>query len=342
MDAIPSPQPAQSQTAQAAYTQLDTYLELRRPGRSVPVAENDDRPGSLNSRILFTAAEAGDYIVRARGFAGQTGPYMLAVTGVRPPPPPLPFDGDRAEGSITSDNPLSEIESGQRYVVRSFSSATPDARVRIAIRASAEPGRAALIGPDGATLMTSMVGTEAVPIVAFLHAPGRYLVRLDLPERNPPVHYMLDLERASAVAAPPPVQLQVGQTADVLLGLGSPLAMQAGGSASPDFFYQLYVVPVQAGQTLTISLDAPGSTPRPTGAIRANLDPVLDVGTLSPIGFAVARTDDDSGPGLNSRLVVHAEQAGLLYVRARTLGLGLGNLRLGVMNGEPPLAAAAD
>lgn len=342
MDAVPTPQ-AQGVQAQAVYTALDTYLELRQRGRVAPVAENDDRPGSLNSRIVFTAREAGDYIVRARGFAGQTGDYTLAVTSVRPPPPPVPFAGDRAEGTVTHDDPASTSRPGYRWVSRSFDSAGPDARMRIGMQASAADGHVALIGPDGTTLATAQLETEPVSIVTALHVPGRYTLRVELPEGDPPPHYVLSLERGRNAAAPPPTPIRIGRPAEIVLDLDSPLAMQEGNGAVPDFFYRLYVLPVQAGQILTVSLDAPGPPQRPTRAItRTALDPVLDVGTLSPIGFAVARTDDDGGPGLNSRMVIHAERAGLLYLRARTLGLGLGRLRLSVAPGEVPLPSDAD
>ena len=97
-------------------------------------------------------------------------------------------------------------------------------------------------------------------------------------------------------------------------------------SGNPTFFYRLYALPVNAGETVTIDLKA------------ESFDPVLDAGVMSPLGFAVARSNDDSeGQGTNSRLILTPTEAGTIYVRARSLNSeSLGEYTLMVRSGRPP------
>ena len=58
---------------------IDPYLGLAGPGLD-DVLKNDDGDGSLNSRIVFTVPETGDYKIVASTFApSTTGPFYLAV-----------------------------------------------------------------------------------------------------------------------------------------------------------------------------------------------------------------------------------------------------------------------
>lgn len=57
---------------------FDTLLILLGPDGE-EVAFNDDSEGSLNSRIVYAATEAGQYTVVARSYAGNGGNYQLRV-----------------------------------------------------------------------------------------------------------------------------------------------------------------------------------------------------------------------------------------------------------------------
>jgi tetratricopeptide (TPR) repeat protein len=57
---------------------FDTLLILLGPDGE-EVAFNDDSEGSLNSRIVYTAQEAGQYTIVARSYAGNGGNYQLRV-----------------------------------------------------------------------------------------------------------------------------------------------------------------------------------------------------------------------------------------------------------------------
>ena len=57
---------------------FDTLLILLGPDGE-EVAFNDDSEGSLNSRIVYTATETGQYTVVARSYAGNGGNYQIQV-----------------------------------------------------------------------------------------------------------------------------------------------------------------------------------------------------------------------------------------------------------------------
>jgi hypothetical protein len=103
--------------------------------------------------------------------------------------------------------------------------------------------------------------------------------------------------------------------------------MAVDDSGNATYFYRLYTLPMKAGETVTIDLKA------------ESFDPVLDAGVLSPLGFALARTNDDS-EGTNSRLVLTPTESGTIYLRARSLNAeSLGEYTLIVTEGAPPPAA---
>ena len=68
---------------------------------------NDDFQGSRDSRVTFTATEAGKYYVEASGDRDETGTYRLAVTDVTPEPEVVP--------DVT---PEPEVEEPERQIAR--------------------------------------------------------------------------------------------------------------------------------------------------------------------------------------------------------------------------------
>jgi len=67
---------------------FDPMARLLRRGETV--AENDDYGESLNSRISYTPAESGDYVLRVTGFAGDArGAYSASVAPLPPLPAPV-------------------------------------------------------------------------------------------------------------------------------------------------------------------------------------------------------------------------------------------------------------
>lgn len=97
--------------------------------------ENDDRPGGddTNSELRFAAPRDGTFVIRAAGLsADDYGRYELSVAAVTitPPPAPTPITpGTPVEGTLSSDDPVTdaegttfdryvfEAEAGERYVI---------------------------------------------------------------------------------------------------------------------------------------------------------------------------------------------------------------------------------
>ena len=87
--------------------------------------------------------------------------------------------------------------------------------------------------------------------------------------------------------------------------------------------YHLYALSGAAGQTVRLALDS------------NEFDPVIDVGSMSPLGYSVAMTNDDGGgegDGLNSRLNITFRTAGTVIVRVSPLGNDTGRYTLEATN----------
>ena len=78
---------------------------------------NDDFQGSRDSRVTFTATEAGTYYVEASGDRDETGTYRLTVTDVTPVPEVVPDVTPEPE-VVTDVTPEPEVEEPERQITR--------------------------------------------------------------------------------------------------------------------------------------------------------------------------------------------------------------------------------
>lgn len=98
--------------------EFDTLLEIGQmvDGEFQQISVDDDGGDGLNSRLVFTFPETGDYVVRARTFGTDaTGPYTIELSELGPPPPPPPpiriRPGRTASGELTMDSATYEADS---------------------------------------------------------------------------------------------------------------------------------------------------------------------------------------------------------------------------------------
>jgi hypothetical protein len=102
---------------------FDTVARLLRPGQDEPLAENDDYGDGLNSRISYSPAESGDYVLRVTGFdPAARGAYTARVEQSPPLPAPISTAGTPVtttgtwslwEGAIAETDPDRD---GRHYV----------------------------------------------------------------------------------------------------------------------------------------------------------------------------------------------------------------------------------
>lgn len=314
-------EPAGSGTGMAPPDQVvtsffDTYLELRRGGASSqPIAENDDRPGSLNSTLRFTAAQAGVYVIRARPLSGQ-GEYTLRVSEPEPPRAAVPL----RPGS----NPVAPAEP-QRGAVqeRPFTfEGREGQRVVLALRGGGAGDLLRLLDPDGDVI--AMAGASAGQEDARTILPRTGAYRAEVLVQNvgaPSAARTLDFETIDAPAPRPPAQVRLGQAVDGQISFASsPAAPEQSGGAP--VLNELYTLDLRGGQVVTVFVDSEA------------IDPFLEAGAMSPLGFASALTDDDGGAGLGSRLVLRPGVSGTIVLRVRALGNNFGPYRLRIIEGE--------
>jgi hypothetical protein len=156
---------------------FDTYLELRRSGAEEELASNDDRPGSLNSRIRYTVAESGDYVVRARPLAStEGGAYVLRVGAAPPPPVEVALADGRTSGRVDSRTPLSESMEGFRTDLYSFAGVAGE-RVSLALQSAAPNVMMHLADAEGRPVSYAEAMEGRATLLAILPAAGRYPIR---------------------------------------------------------------------------------------------------------------------------------------------------------------------
>jgi hypothetical protein len=107
-----------SMTGQGAL--YDTYLELYGPDGS-ELARNDDGGGGFSSLIGgYRLPEDGEYLIIARAFSSEIGPYELTLTEVQITEHPISY-GQTREGELTASNPreywVFEGEAGDMVVI---------------------------------------------------------------------------------------------------------------------------------------------------------------------------------------------------------------------------------
>lgn len=316
LEAVPTGRQSATGRLQGAYT-FDTYLELRRDGAAAPLASNDDREGSLNSRILFTAPATDHYIVRARPLFAGEGDYRLSVS--RPPAPlaPTPIDAGFTRIEFGTGRPPGDGTGSFPTRLFSFGGAAGDI-VRFSLDADVSLNfRMELTAPDGVILgeIGELGGIRA--LAAILPVAGTYQLRL----RMTPTATRLNFQRRVAGPPPAPQRIVTGQTVEGEIGFDSRVGLDPSGGGALSFS-DIYQVQLRAGEPVTVTL------------ISHDFDPVLDAGSMSDLVFAATVTNDDFGDGRNSLLVLRRERSGSTYLRVRALGDGIGRYRLTVRPGD--------
>lgn len=165
-------------TLRAASEDFDTVLQLYARGGGEPIAQNDDADGTLNSRIGYTAREAGIYCLRVSGYGGRAGGTYTVSAEVAPPvapPSSTPtrtestewrvFDGELSDGA-PQDYALTLAEGQVAMISLESDAFDPVVEIR---RAGDPDGQVIDRDDDGGSGLNSFL--------IFSGEPGDYLVR---------------------------------------------------------------------------------------------------------------------------------------------------------------------
>jgi hypothetical protein len=292
---------------------FDAFLRVgRNTGTAFQEEKNDDDSGGgTDARVRFTAPSDGTYTIRANALNAEgNGAYSLRISAYTPPPPavsrPIAF-GTLASGNLTETGP--RLEDGDKLYDQYTFTAGAGERVKIETKSAdfdsvVQVGRMAAGSFEEIKADDDSGGDKNARLLAVLENAGEYIVRVHGFDRDAKGAYTVSLDRLPPpAAAPRPKAIRIGQ---VLRG------ELTQGSATYDEFraYDYYALSGRAGQKATIIM-------------RAEYDAFLDVGVMSPGGFAVLKSDDDGGGGTNAKIDFTFERAGQVIIRVSPLQGGV-------------------
>ena len=293
LDALPAP---------GAPDGLDLLMKVY-DASGVLVGEDDDSGGSLNPRVTLTSESGGTYRVEV-DVLGEGGAFtLLARESVVVPEvtTALTLSNGRVERAVAfpADNEALFTFSGRRGEVYSITLVAQDPESEDA----ADPMIELFSGEGTATSIASdddSGGGLNSRIVTELPADGTFTVRVSSLSSKGRARLTI----ARMTVQPAPVgNLAYGTPTTITFDADSPFII--GDSARRLVPYALYRLPASPapaamagrGQTIVIRATSEG------------LDPFLEVGLDTPLGFAAVLSNDDAD-GLNARLTLDPAKFG--------------------------------
>jgi hypothetical protein len=284
----------------------DAFDPLVRVGRMngpdfVELAQNDDGPDDgLNSRLVFTAPTAGEYVIRATALEDGEGRYTVGLSEAPPAPPAKPIaigdslDGTLGENTGTNDDGVRAefyrftATAGQRVAVE-LSSRDFDTYLTLRKASDnsvvAEDDDGAGSGTNSRIAQTLDEAGDYVIEARALSGDGEGKFTLKITEVAPP---------------PPPTPASFGATVE---GEITPEDPQGDDSKH----YDAYVFTGTEGQRVQAILRS------------GDFDAYLEIGSADGDFSALASDDDGLAEGTDSRLNFTLPASGEYVVRAMPL-----------------------
>lgn len=295
------------------------------------IAYDDDGLGEgLNSRMRFTAAEAGQYEIRARGFAAMgEGAYTLTF-GERAAPVQTQTSGSiavggEAQGALTEGDMASEWDETYLYDEYRFTARAGDRLEATAVSETFDTtlevwsenrwGSVEQVAYDDDGFMD---GTTNSRTRFYAPVDGEYSLRVSSFGGGAAGDYRLSLSQLPPL--PPAMPVTLGQPVEGALLDDDP-------TTDFDQPFDAYSINVAAGARLEIV------------ARSSAFDTVLELGRREGVGgwTAYGYDDDGLGEGTDSRLRYTVEEAGEYEVRVMALGTeGRGAYSFSVIDRGPP------
>lgn len=298
---------------------FDAFLRVGRivNGAFVQLAENDDGGDSLNARLVFTAPQAGDYLIRATSYNGSAqGDFRLSLEQGPPAPTASPIAvGDETRGRLNADSATGD--SGARADLYRFSGRAGQ-RLAITMKADGFDTYLELFDANHNSLGTDddSAGDLNARLTYTLAEDGDYLIEARaFSSGDGP--YTLKIEEIAP--PPPPTPIAFGQTVEGELKTSA--ATDDDGRS-----YDAYVFTGAAGQRIQAVMRS------------GDFDAYLQLGQGGEDFDEIASDDDGLGQGTDARLIFTLPESGEYVLRARSWSRdskGLYSLELLDLGGEP-------
>nr|WP_313416610.1 PPC domain-containing protein [Brevundimonas diminuta] len=298
---------------------FDSFLRVGRivNGAFVQMAENDDGGSSLNARLVFTAPQAGEYLIRVTSYNGSAeGDYRLSMEQGPPAPTAAPVTiGEETRGRLNSDSATSD--SGAPADLYRFSGRAGQ-RVAITMKADGFDTYLELFDANHNSLATDddSAGDLNARLTHTLAEDGDYLIeaRAFSSGEGP---YTLNI--AEIAPPPPPSAIAFGQTVEGEL-------TDSDATDDDGRRYDAFVFSGTEGQRIQAVMRS------------GDFDAYLQLGENGEEFSEIASDDDGLGQGTDARLIFTLPETGEYVLRARSWSRdakGLYALELQDLGGEP-------
>lgn len=298
---------------------FDSFLRVGRivNGAFVQMAENDDGGSSLNARLVFTAPQAGEYLIRVTSYNGSAeGDYCLSMEQGPPAPTAAPVTiGEETRGRLNSDSATSD--SGAPADLYRFSGRAGQ-RVAITMKADGFDTYLELFDANHNSLATDddSAGDLNARLTHTLAEDGDYLIeaRAFSSGEGP---YTLNIEEIAP--PPPPSAIAFGQTVEGEL-------TNSDATDDDGRRYDAFVFSGTEGQRIQAVMRS------------GDFDAYLQLGENGEEFSEIASDDDGLGQGTDARLIFTLPETGEYVLRARSWSRdakGLYALELQDLGGEP-------
>ncbi|MCZ4107734.1 PPC domain-containing protein [Brevundimonas diminuta] len=298
---------------------FDSFLRVGRivNGAFVQMAENDDGGSSLNARLVFTAPQAGEYLIRVTSYNGSAeGDYRLSMEQGPPAPTAAPVTiGEETRGRLNSDSATSD--SGAPADLYRFSGRAGQ-RVAITMKADGFDTYLELFDANHNSLATDddSAGDLNARLTHTLAEDGDYLIeaRAFSSGEGP---YTLNIEEIAP--PPPPSAIAFGQTVEGEL-------TNSDATDDDGRRYDAFVFSGTEGQRIQAVMRS------------GDFDAYLQLGENGEEFSEIASDDDGLGQGTDARLIFTLPETGEYVLRARSWSRdakGLFALELQDLGGEP-------
>ncbi|GAA0771838.1 PPC domain-containing protein [Brevundimonas olei] len=298
---------------------FDAFLRVGRivNGAFVQMAENDDGGSSLNARLVFTAPQAGEYLIRATSYnSSAQGDYRLALEQGPPAPTATSVTvGEETRGRLTLDSASSD--SGAPADLYRFSGRAGQ-RVAITMKADGFDTYLELFDANHNSLATDddSAGDLNSRLTHTLTEDGDYLIeaRAFSSGEGP---YTLNIEEIAP--PPPPSAIAFGQTVEGEL-------TSSDATDDDGRLYDAFIFSGTEGQRVQAVMRS------------GDFDAYLQLGQGEEDFSEIASDDDGLGQGTDARLIFTLPETGDYVLRARSWSRdakGLYALELQDLGGEP-------